>query len=116
MHGQQYRPGDRDYVLLPAVFCRECGQEYLCVRRSREDDGITRFLPRELDEQADDAVSDAGFLYFSLERPWPTATEEMFDRLASDWVETTNGIGRRLTTRRRNVPVQVTVGPNGTAR
>lgn len=26
VNGQQYVPGDRDRVLLPLVFCRECGQ------------------------------------------------------------------------------------------
>ena len=31
-HGQQYVPGDRSRVLLPLVFCRECGQDYYCVR------------------------------------------------------------------------------------
>jgi ATP-dependent helicase YprA (DUF1998 family) len=31
VNGQQYVPGDRDRVLLPLVFCRECGQEYYCV-------------------------------------------------------------------------------------
>ncbi len=29
-------PGSRDKVLLPLAFCRECGQEYLVVARSRD--------------------------------------------------------------------------------
>src|SRR6266705_4624200 len=30
LQGQQYVPGDRERVLLPLVFCRECGHEYYC--------------------------------------------------------------------------------------
>ena len=32
VHGQQFVPGDRSRVLLPLVFCRECGQEYFVVK------------------------------------------------------------------------------------
>jgi hypothetical protein len=28
IYGQQFKPGSREHVLLPLVFCRECGQEY----------------------------------------------------------------------------------------
>ena len=28
VYGQQFVPGDRSRILLPIVFCRECGQEY----------------------------------------------------------------------------------------
>ena len=30
-HKQVSIPGDRDRILLPLAFCRECGQEYLVV-------------------------------------------------------------------------------------
>lgn len=33
VNAQQYVPGGRDRVLLPLVFCRECGQEYYSVVR-----------------------------------------------------------------------------------
>jgi ATP-dependent helicase YprA (DUF1998 family) len=78
MQGQQYRPGSRDHVLLPIVFCRECGQEYLSVRRSTADD-VTRFIPRELDDASADETGEAGFLYRSKEQPWPEAAEEQLD-------------------------------------
>lgn len=50
VQGQQYVPGgDRSSVLLPLVFCRECGQEYYCVRRaSDQEDGADKVVPREL--------------------------------------------------------------------
>ncbi len=93
MQGQQYQPHSRDHVLLPLAFCRECGQEYMSVQRVRAD-GITRFLPRELADQADDANGEAGFLYMSTGRPWPTDAEAVLDRVPSDWVETANGVRR----------------------
>ncbi|MFQ5745211.1 MAG: DEAD/DEAH box helicase, partial [Acidobacteriota bacterium] len=36
LQGQQYVPGDRARALLPLVFCRECGQEYYCVRQGKQ--------------------------------------------------------------------------------
>ena len=32
VQGQRYVPGDRGASCSPLVFCRECGQEYYCVR------------------------------------------------------------------------------------
>jgi ATP-dependent helicase YprA (DUF1998 family) len=44
VHGQQYVPNDRSRVLLPLVFCRECGQEYYVVRKVYDrDSGATVF-------------------------------------------------------------------------
>jgi ATP-dependent helicase YprA (DUF1998 family)/very-short-patch-repair endonuclease len=114
MQGQRFQPHSRDHVLLPLAFCRECGQEYVSVQRVRAD-GIMRFLPRELADQADDANGEAGFLYISADRPWPTEAEAVLDRVPSDWVETVNGVRRLVSTRRRDVPQAVTVAPDGTA-
>ncbi|HEY7782755.1 MAG TPA: DEAD/DEAH box helicase [Ktedonobacterales bacterium] len=114
MQGQQFRPGGRDHVLLPVVFCRECGQEYLCVRRAKAEGG-TRFLPRELEDAADDERGEAGFLFASADHPWPTEYESMLERLPNDWVESVNGARRVVQTRRRDQPQAVTVAPDGTA-
>ena len=114
MHGQQYQPHRRDHVLLPVVFCRECGQEYVSVRRGHVD-GTTCFLPRELSDQADDATGDAGFLYASSDRPWPSDLDAMLDRLPSDWVEIVNEVRRVVSARRRDLPLPVTVAADGTA-
>ena len=40
-------PGDRERVLLPLVFCRECGQEYYCVHLEGGIGGRTA-VPRQL--------------------------------------------------------------------
>ena len=44
---QQFVPGDRSRILLPLVFCRECGQEYYCVRE-RDVEGVKAYEPRDV--------------------------------------------------------------------
>jgi hypothetical protein len=36
VYGQKFVPGERDKVLLPLAFCRECGQEYYIVWRTKD--------------------------------------------------------------------------------
>lgn len=60
LQGQQYVPGDRGRVLLPLVFCRECGQDYSCVRLKSG-----QFIPRELNDQGGDEI-----LYNCSARPY----------------------------------------------
>ena len=48
VYGQKFVPGKRGTVLMPLAFCRECGQEYYVVRRTRDrESGVEQFLPRE---------------------------------------------------------------------
>ena len=42
LQGQQFVPGDRGRVLLPLVFCRECGQEYYSVRMTADQEAGVR--------------------------------------------------------------------------
>ncbi len=65
-------------VSTPAVAtrccCRWCSAasaaRSICVcAAGASDSGTTRFLPRELIDQADDADGEAGFLYVSTDRP-----------------------------------------------
>ncbi|MEV4810081.1 DEAD/DEAH box helicase [Micromonospora avicenniae] len=53
-------------ILVPLAFCRECGQEYLTVRRS-----VNGFEAR----QDSDTVEDGGYLYLSDDQPWPASLE-----------------------------------------
>lgn len=115
LYGQQFVPGDRDRVLLPLVFCRECGQEYYCVARGTDDEGKTRFSGRQLsDRLREDTTSEPGFLYLSTEQPWPLAdTSEEYERLPEDWLEEARGGIRVRADRRESRPVPITVGRNG---
>jgi len=66
VYGQKFVPGERDKVLLPLAFCRECGQEYYVVRRTRDhESGSDLFLPRELNENSDSDGGEPGFLYLT---------------------------------------------------
>jgi ATP-dependent helicase YprA (DUF1998 family) len=111
---QKYVPGDRGRVLLPLVFCRECGQEYYSVRRSaRSQSGQVEYVPRDLGDQYDDDEGEAGFLHLSLATPWPDSEEEMLDRLPDDWTETENGAVHIRRERRANLPKPLRIGANG---
>lgn len=101
-------PGDRDKILLPLAFCRECGQEYHVVARARSG-GVTRYTPRqEQDAGGGDAAN--GYLYVSGAHPWP-ADPVTDGRLPDDWLDPDGEILPRL---RDHLPGRVWVGPDGT--
>ena len=76
VQGQQFVPGDRDRVLLPLVFCRECGQEYYSVRMTVDaEKGLRVFTPRASTDLQADADERAGYLHVSAAEPWPTDPE-----------------------------------------
>ena len=101
--GQQFKPGSREHVLLPLVFCRECGQEYYCVWRMRQGD-IVRYVPRELRDQQGDHESEPGFIYLSTTDPWPTDAAKAAERLPDDWMEERQGARRVRRERRKDLP------------
>jgi hypothetical protein len=101
--GQQFKPGSREHVLLPLVFCRECGQEYYCVRRMQKE-GIVEYVPRELRDQQGDHESEPGFIHLSTTDPWPTDAAEAAERLPDDWMEERQGARRVRRERRKDLP------------
>ena len=51
---QQFVPGDRERILLPLVFCRECGQEYYCVASAADQETRRRvFVPTRLSDHSE---------------------------------------------------------------
>ena len=50
-------------ILVPLAFCRECGQDYLIVRRT-----VSGF---EAGNEADLSDGETGYLYVSDDQPWP---------------------------------------------
>jgi len=114
VYGQQFVPGDRNRVLLPLAFCRECGQEYFVVKAVDVSDGKKAFVPRELGDQSDeDGVS--GFLHFSSDEPWPNDESQIIERVPEDWVEDApGGDARRVRRdRRKYLPQPMRVDPSG---
>jgi ATP-dependent helicase YprA (DUF1998 family) len=89
-HGQQFVPGDRQRILLPMAFCRECGQAYYTVLRYEDPQtkAIT-YLPRDLTDQTGEDNQQCGFLYTSTDNPWPDDVRQAIadGRLPEDWLE-----------------------------
>ena len=115
LQGQQFVPGDRERVLLPLVFCRECGQEYYCVRQIVEPaTGQVYYVPRDLTDRSSDEGTSAGYLHFSQENPWPSGDlESLIDRLPDDWIEEHRGQPRVKRSREDALPQPIRVNRKG---
>lgn len=116
LNGQHYMPGDRDKVLFPLCFCRECGQEYYTVRITTNKEGERRrVLPRDFSDRLPDEDSEAGYLYMGSHKPWPDDVDELIsgDYLPDDWLEERNGVRRIRSHRREKLPRHVHVFPSG---
>jgi ATP-dependent helicase YprA (DUF1998 family) len=113
LQGQQFVPGDRERVLLPLVFCRECGQEYYSVRMTTDAErGRRIFTPRAANDLQATAGEEAGFLYVSEVEPWPTDQAELLNKLPEDWTEEHQGSPRVRPTRRKDLPHAIRVAPD----
>jgi very-short-patch-repair endonuclease len=111
LRGQQFVPGDRDRILLPLVFCRECGQPYYRVDRPihGKDDPV---IPKERFERTISEEYETGYLYFSSEHPWTGDFEDVMERIPDDWIETRPD-GTRRVKRKQPVPEIMRLAPNG---
>ncbi len=104
-HAQQYVPRDRGRVLLPLVFCRECGQEYYGVQRVPGDQtGAATYVARQLTDQANDDKGEPGFLYANPNNPWPENLEGMAERLPEDWLVADRTVVTVRRDRQKNLP------------
>jgi len=112
VYGQQFVPGNRNRVLLPLAFCRECGQEYFVVKAVNASSGTREFVPRDLGDQSDDD-GEPGFLHFSSTESWPTDDSEILGRVPEDWIEEYKDGRRVLLSRRKNLPQPVRVDASG---
>lgn len=114
VRGQQFVPGDRDKILLPLVFCRECGKEYYCVRRFKDSKtGEYYYEPRELSDRISDENSEAGYIYINSDDPWPQNYDEVISRLPDDWIEEHNGNIKIRPDRKKWLPKSIRLGKNG---
>ncbi|HZS33450.1 MAG TPA: DEAD/DEAH box helicase [Methylomirabilota bacterium] len=109
---QQFVPGDRDRVLLPLAFCRECGQEYYAVSR-RGDGPAAVYEARDISDPYDRADGEPGYLYLSMASPWPEDVAAQLDRLPEDWLEEVRGQRRVRAARREMLPRLVRLAPDG---
>ncbi|MBK8051046.1 MAG: hypothetical protein IPK16_30490 [Anaerolineales bacterium] len=112
--GQQYVPGDRDRVLMPLAFCRNCGQEYHTVTRVKDaESGDTLFQSREFTDTHPQGKAQVGFLYPDAPGVWPDDSRDRITDLPEDWVETKDGTLQVKRTHRDRLPELVHVDGTG---
>ena len=106
-------PEGEDRILLPASFCRECGQEYLVVS-SVERAGERRFTSRQDFDASGGAT--AGYLYISTDLPWPDTIDVAIgeQRLPESWLVTSDIGNVSISSRRlKHLPEIVHVDGEG---
>jgi hypothetical protein len=119
LQAQEFVPdSDRHKRLLPVAFCRECGQEYYVVRRTRDDDGRVVYRERDVAEKVDpdkEGGDEGGFLYLSTDDPWPADDPDaLLNRVPESWLEVTaKGVVRRKRARDASMPRTVYLSPDG---
>jgi len=113
VNGQQFVPGDRERILLPLTFCRECGQEYYSVFIQEREENERFVSPREFSNRNQDDSGEPGYLYLSKTNPWPGDTEEVINRLPEDWLELHHGVQRIRSDRKKNLPRYIQAGTDG---
>ena len=114
VQGQQFVPNDRHRLLYPMVFCRECGQEYYSVRKTRVNEtGEEVFWARYLMDRDFGDADELGFLYFSSTNPWPDDMESILEKIPDDWIEDDGKTRRIRKYRKKDLPKTYKVGPDG---
>ena len=104
-------PGEPERRLFPLAFCRECGQEYLTARREVGDGNTVMFKGRHEVRISD---SDDGYLFVSADREWP-ADPIADGRLPASWLGPDAAGQHVIPPRRKDVPTQNLVWPDGRA-
>lgn len=96
--------------LYPLAFCRECGQDYLMVRREHDGPDVSFTARHQL--RATDR--EDGYLYVSSDHQWPT--EPVAEgRLPSSWLAVTPQGSVVTKTRTKDVPQRMLVAGDGHA-
>jgi Lhr-like helicase len=115
LEGQRFDPQDPEARLYATYFCRNCGQEHHPVVLV-EDGGVTRVLPRPIDEAPLDTEDgeQAGYLMPEPESDPDYAFTGALEDYPEDWLEAgPRGVMRLRSNRRRSAPREITVDPGG---
>lgn len=116
LEAQQFVPDKgRESILLPLAFCRECGQDYYVVRRSRDGAGQIRYTERGFSDRLEDPDGGMpGYLYLETRNPWPSVdSPELLRRLPESWVDVDGGRPVVRKSLRDRLPQEVFVSPAG---
>lgn len=98
---------NKEKILLPLVFCRNCGQEYYIVYKEMDDDmGIERLKPRDLGEILSGEGSEPGYLIPDDEHIWNDKAADNASRVPDEWKDQDDKIIRNFLA---HVPKPLTV-------
>ena len=112
LDAQRFAPGRQaDAVLLySAHFCRDCGQEYHPVWRTKQ--GSVRYSPREIDDITAEDNNDVQFGFLC-----PTKTKQLyqgqFEDLPESWLDLSRAEPKIKYTYKKAVPAATLVDPQG---
>jgi Lhr-like helicase len=116
LDGQRFDPHDPEARLYATFFCRNCGQEHHPVVLV-EDCGVTRVLPRPIDETPlddTDSGEQAGYLMPEPECDADYMFTGALEDYPEDWLEAgPRGVMRLRSNRRRSAPRELAVDPGG---
>lgn len=111
LNPQTFVPEHRDKILVPLVFCRECGQEYYSIILPEGHDSAIE--PKPIDFR-DEIRGEPGLLYLSSNEPWPDDIGSIVDRVPETWIEEGPGGALRVKRdQRKRLPEPVTVSTLG---
>ena len=111
LSGQRYAKtsDNRDVVLTPLVFCRECGQEYYRIRINSKDGKIEPRLPNDANG-AEDQIKGNGYLVIEGEDPvW----EGKLGDFPENWMKDSRGSTHIKTEYLEFIPKMIFVGDDG---
>ncbi|WP_322768317.1 DEAD/DEAH box helicase [Frankia sp. Cr1] len=101
---QLAHPNRPEAILVPLVFCRECGQEYLAVTRRNGRFAVSGSASGVEDDE------HGGYLYVSTSDPWPRGLDGVAGRLPGSWLAADGSV---LANRAKVLPEPVWVAGDG---
>lgn len=97
--------GQKDRLLLPLAFCRECGQEFYSVFLAPDDEsGGLKYIPRGVNDRIIEQEGEAGYLFLVPGNASPT------DTVPPEWKDPD---GKIASSYKRHVPKAVKLRADG---
>ncbi|MDF7826479.1 DEAD/DEAH box helicase [Pontiellaceae bacterium B12227] len=115
LNGQKFVPGENKQKLLyPVVFCRECGEAYYSVERRQDPDtGEITYHPAPPFDKSDEQDGDPGYLFVNMDNPWPQDEDGQLGKVPDDFIEIGPQGERVKRTAAQRMPVRLTLLPDG---
>lgn len=112
---QTFVPGNRDKILVPLAFCRNCGQDYYVVQHQETEEGEPlTFSSREMTDRFGESGGRPAYLYVNDADPWPADITAQIDRLPENWLEGDGPDAKIKSSKRKALPQLVFLATDGT--